>query len=63
MDNYRFCSKCQKFILSEVCTGTDECPNRGQYRQSANFCKESKNVATKEHVSNKYKAKNGIESR
>jgi hypothetical protein len=63
MDNYRFCSKCQKFILNEVCTGNDECPNRGRYRQSVNFCKDSKNEATTELVSNKYKAKNGIESK
>ncbi len=46
MDTFRFCSKCQQFVMIETLNGNHVCHRNSHKKLLDSFCKESKVTST-----------------
>jgi len=55
MDTYRFCSKCQQFVLNETVNGNHHCHKASQDHFLRSYCKDSNSLSTQALTFNKNK--------
>ena len=58
MGNYRFCSKCQKFVPNDNCTGPDQCIGDNKESRLNDYCKVLNTSSTRASRSSKLKSNN-----